>query len=78
MGNSVDGIRVFSNIVVQIFNDTFSQMPANVSRLCLKKYPCEKKCTKILNTSRLRKPGTLESLAPANKMHMRRLCWPAV
>lgn len=48
MGNSVDGIRVFSNIVVQIFNDTFSQMPANVSRLCLKKYSCERNVQKLL------------------------------
>lgn len=73
---------MFSNIVVQILNDTFSQMPANVSRLCLKKYICEKKCSKIkvriINPLKLRKPDTLESLAPANEMLVRRLCWPAV
>lgn len=38
MGNSIDGILVFSNVVVQILKDKFSQMQIKLSRLCLIKY----------------------------------------
>lgn len=38
VGNRIDGILVFSNVVVQILKDKFSQMPIKISRLCLIKY----------------------------------------